>query len=203
MTARLVVLASGSGSNLQAIVDACGSRCPGVPPRLAAEVVGVVCDQPAAFALERAVAAGVPGVCIPRQPGETRAEYDVRLAAGVAGLDPDWVVLAGFMRVLSRVFLDRFPARVVNLHPALPGQLPGVRAIERAYDEWLGGYRTHSGVMVHLVPDEGVDDGPVLAADTVPFHPGDSLHDFAQRMHQAEHRLLVDTLITLTKETAR
>lgn len=197
MSSRLVVLASGSGSNLQAILDACGSH------QLAAQVVGVVSDQPTAFALERAATAGVPAACIPRKTSEVRATYDARLAEQVATFAPDWVVLAGFMRLLTRTFLDRFPSRIVNLHPALPGQLPGVRAIERAYAEWLAGHRTHSGLMVHLVPDEGVDDGPVLATETVPFHPDDTLHDFAQRMHQAEHRLLIDTLITLTKEPAR
>ncbi len=195
--ARLVVLASGSGSNLQAILDACESQ------RLAAEVVGVVSDQPAAFVLERAAAAGVPSACVTRLLGEGRPDYDARLADAVAASAPDWVVLAGFMRLLTAAFLARFPARVLNLHPALPGQLPGTRAIERAYDEWVTGHRTHSGLMVHLVPDEGVDNGPVLATDTVSFHAGDTLHDFAQRLHQAEHRLLVDTLIALTKETAR
>jgi phosphoribosylglycinamide formyltransferase 1 len=197
MTAQLVVLASGSGSNLQAILDA------GASGRLKARVVGLVSDQPSAFALQRAAAAGVPTVALPRLAGEPRPSYDERLASTVAAFDPDWVVLAGFMRLLTHRFLDRFPGRVVNLHPALPGDLPGTHAIERAYDQWLAGTRTHSGLMVHLVPDEGVDNGPVLATEVVPFQPGDTLHDFADRMHAAEHRLLVDTLITLTKETAR
>jgi phosphoribosylglycinamide formyltransferase 1 len=197
MMARLVVLASGAGSNLQAILDACSSG------QLHTAVVGVLSDQPDAFALSRATSAGVPAIALPRQLGEKRADYDARLVEAVAQFEPDWIVLAGFMRLLTRAFLDRFPGRVVNLHPALPGELPGTHAIERAFDEWTAGTRTRSGAMVHLVPDEGVDNGPVLATEVVAFAAGDTLHAFANRMHAVEHRLLVATLITLTKETAR
>jgi phosphoribosylglycinamide formyltransferase 1 len=197
MPARIVVLASGSGTNLQAIIDACSSGS------LAAEVVAVVSDQPEAFALERARTHHITAIHLPRHDGEKRAEYDVRLCAVVSEYAPDWVVLAGFMRLLSAAFLDHFPRRVINLHPALPGDLPGTHAIERAFAQHLIGLRTESGVMVHLVPDEGVDDGPVLATATISFETDDTLETFATRVHAAEHRLLVDTLITLTKETAR
>jgi phosphoribosylglycinamide formyltransferase 1 len=197
MPARIVVLASGSGTNLQAILDACTSGS------LVAQVVAVVSDQPEAFALERARTHHIPAIALPRHDGEKRAEYDVRLRAVVAEYLPDWIVLAGFMRLLSATFLDHFPGKVINLHPALPGDLPGTHAIERAFAQYLIGVRTESGVMVHLVPDEGVDDGPVLAIATIPFETDDTLETFATRVHAAEHRLLVDTLITLTKETAR
>lgn len=197
MPARIVVLASGSGTNLQAIIDACSSGS------LAAEVVAVVSDQPEAFALDRARTHHIAAVGLPRHDGEKRAAYDVRLRAVVAEYLPDWIVLAGFMRLLSTAFLDHFPRQVINLHPALPGDLPGTHAIERAFAQHLIGLRTESGVMVHLVPDEGVDDGPVLATATIRFETDDTLESFASRVHAAEHRLLVDTLITLTKETAR
>jgi len=91
-------------------------------------------------------------------------------------------------------FLGWFPGMVVNLHPALPGELPGLHAIERAHQEAVAGTRTATGVMVHLVPDEGVDEGPVLATATVPILPADTLDDLEQRMHATEHQLLVDTL---------
>jgi phosphoribosylglycinamide formyltransferase 1 len=197
MTARIVVLASGSGTNLQAIIDACSDGS------LAAEVVAVVSDQPEAYALERARTHRIAAVALPRNDDEKRAEYDVRLRATVAEYVPDWIVLAGFMRLLSPTFLDQFAGQVINLHPALPGDLPGAHAIERAFAQHLIGMRTESGVMVHLVPDEGVDNGPVLATATIPFETGDTIDSFAARVHAAEHRLLVDTLITLTKETAR
>jgi folate-dependent phosphoribosylglycinamide formyltransferase PurN len=98
------------------------------------------------------------------------------------------------MRILTMNFLGRFPGRVVNLHPALPGELPGVDAIARAWEEWQRGERTATGVMVHLVPDEGVDDGPVLGTATVPIEPDDTIAVLTERVHRAEHRLLVDVL---------
>jgi phosphoribosylglycinamide formyltransferase-1 len=191
---RLVVLASGNGSNLQAVIDACADG------RLPASVVAVVSDQPDAFALARAAAAGIPAVHVARHPGEPRPDYDARLADVVAGFGPDVIVLAGWMRILTMSFLGWFPDRVVNLHPALPGELPGVRAIERAWQESREAGRTTTGVMVHLVPDEGVDAGPVLGTATVAIHPDDTLESLAARVHRAEHELLVTTLATLCRQ---
>jgi phosphoribosylglycinamide formyltransferase-1 len=195
--ARLVVLASGNGSNLQAILDACRGG------GLRAEVVAVVSDQPGALALDRARQTGVAAHPLPRREGEARQDYDARLAELVDQAAPDWVVLAGWMRILTMAFLGRFPARVVNLHPALPGEHPGVRAIERAYDAWSAGGPARTGAMVHLVPDEGVDDGPVLATAEVPIHAGDTIAELTARVHAAEHQLLVATLRTLTTPTHR
>ena len=190
---RVVVLASGDGSNLQAILDACAAG--NLHGR--ATVVAVVSDRPDAYALRRAADAGVPSVHIGRHDGEARADYDARLADVVAGFDPDLIVLAGWMRILTTSFLGWFPERVVNLHPARPGELPGTYAIERAWHEALAGQRTVTGVMVHLVPDEGVDDGPVLATEDVPILPDDTLELLEARLHDVEHRLLVDTIAHL------
>ena len=192
---RLVVLVSGSGSNLQAIIDACADD------RLPAEVVAVVSNKPDVFALQRADAAGVPAVHVGVHPGEDRGDYDARLADVVAGFDPDLIVLAGWMRILTMSFLGWFPNRVVNLHPALPGELPGTHAIERAWDEALTGERTRTGVMVHLVPDEGVDDGPVLNTATIEIDVDAGFDAFATLVHDTEHRLLVDTLTELCTAT--
>jgi phosphoribosylglycinamide formyltransferase 1 len=189
---RVVVLASGNGSNLQAILDACASG------RFAADVVGVVSNKPDAYALRRATDAEVPAVALVVHKGEARRDYDARLADIVSGLGADWVVLAGWLRILTVPFLGWFPGRVINLHPALPGDLVGMHAIERAYNEGLVGARTSTGVMVHLVPDEGVDNGPVLATEVVQLIAGESLADFETRMHVVEHRLLVDTLAAVT-----
>jgi phosphoribosylglycinamide formyltransferase-1 len=194
---RLVVLASGSGSNLQAVLDACAAGL------LPAQVVAVVSDQSTAFALERAANAGVPSVHVGRHDGEPRNDYDARLADIVAGFAPDVVVLAGWMRILTNDFLGWFPDRVINLHPARPGELPGTQAIERAWQEALSGERTTTGVMVHLVPDEGVDDGPVLATEDVPILPDDTLETLETRIHAVEHRLLVDTIRSFCHDLAR
>ena len=192
---RLVILASGNGSNAQAIIDACAT---GVLP---AEVMAVVSDHGDAKALVRADTAGLPAVHVGRRTGESRADYDARLADIVTGFDPDWVVLAGWMRVLTLNFLGWFPGMVVNLHPALPGELPGLHAIERAHAEAEAGTRTRTGVMVHLVPDEGVDVGPVLATAEVPIYPADTLDELEQRVHAVEHLLLVETLRNLCNST--
>jgi phosphoribosylglycinamide formyltransferase-1 len=101
------------------------------------------------------------------------------------------------MRLLSMSFLGWFPGMVVNLHPALPGEFPGVDAIERAWHEAQSGNRDRTGVMVHLVPNEGVDNGPVLATATVSIHPSDTLESLTNRVHDMEHRVLVETLATL------
>jgi len=188
---RLVVLASGSGTNQQAILDASADG------RLDATVVHVVADRADAYALERASTAGVAVTHLPRRDGEARAEYDARLADFVGERRPNLVVLAGWMRLLTMKFLGRFPNQVVNLHPARPGELPGTDAVGRAFAEFQRGERTTTGVMVHLVPDEGVDDGPVLATADVPITVGDTLDTLTARVHHTEHRLLVDTLVTL------
>jgi formyltetrahydrofolate-dependent phosphoribosylglycinamide formyltransferase len=186
--ANLVVLISGSGTNLQAILDACAAG------QLPAQVVAVIANKASAFGLERARRAGIPAVVKSKPTSQDRRQYDSELADLVASYQPDWVILAGWMRLLSSNFLNRFPNRVVNLHPALPGTFPGTHAIERAYQAWQQGQITHTGVMVHLVPDEGVDDGPLLGQAIVPIEAGDTLESLEARVHATEHRLLVDTI---------
>jgi formyltetrahydrofolate-dependent phosphoribosylglycinamide formyltransferase len=186
--AKLVVLISGSGSNLQAIIDAIEAGT------LPAEIVCVVSNRGDAFGLQRAERHGIPTAIFRRERGINRREYDEDLGRFVAALEPDWVILAGWMHLLSLNFLRFFPSRVVNLHPALPGQFPGTHAIERALAAFQRGEIPHTGIMVHLVPDEGVDDGPLLAREVVPILADDSLAALATRIHAAEHRLLVETV---------
>lgn len=187
MTMRLVVLVSGGGTNLQAVMDACAS---GV---LDAEVVGVVSNKPNAYGLVRAKQAGIPTVPFDRddvEGGSDRATYDAALAQVVSFFEPDLVVMAGWMRIITMAFLGQF--RVLNLHPALPGKFPGIRAIERAFQAWESQEVTESGVMVHWVPDEGVDNGPVIVERSVEFEVGDSQDSFETRLHAIEHELLVE-----------
>jgi formyltetrahydrofolate-dependent phosphoribosylglycinamide formyltransferase len=190
--ARLVVLASGNGSNLQAILDACASG------RLRAQVVAVVSNKPSAYALRRGAEAGARAEVVAwgerKAQGWSRARYDEELARVVASHRPDWVVLAGWMLVLGEGFLGRFgPGRVINLHPALPGQLPGTDAIRRAWEAGRVGAMTHTGVMVHEVVAE-VDAGPVLAQETITLDPSETLEALEARVHAVEHRLLVEVL---------
>jgi phosphoribosylglycinamide formyltransferase-1 len=188
LPSQLVVLISGHGSNLQAVLDACASG------ELNACVAAVISNQADAFGLERARRARVPVAHCPKQPAQARREYDAKLANVVAAFEPDWIVLAGWMRLLTNAFLDRFPNQVVNLHPALPGAFPGTHAIERALEAFRRGDIGHTGVMIHLVPDEGVDSGPVLAQAVVEIHPDDDLAALEARVHDVEHELLIATL---------
>ena len=191
MSPRLAVLVSGNGSNLQALIDAAAAGS------LDTEIVGVVSNRASAFGLQRAAEANIANAVVTLQ-GDDRPAYDRRLAQAVEVFEPDLVVLAGFMRILSSEFLDRF--RVLNLHPALPGTFPGTHAIERAFAAWQAGQIDRSGVMVHWVPDEGVDVGPEILSTEVRFLAGDTLETFEARMHEVEHRLLVEAVGQVSKD---
>lgn len=188
VTPSLAVLISGSGSNLQALIDAIASGA------LTARIGLVVSNRKHAFGLNRAEAAGVPALHFPLkaylEDGRGRETYDLDLAARVADARPDLVVLAGWMHVFTPAFLEAFPSRVINLHPALPGAFPGTRAIERAFEAFQRGEIAGSGCMVHYVVPE-VDAGPAIATAEVPMRAGESLEGFASRMHTAEHDLIV------------
>jgi phosphoribosylglycinamide formyltransferase 1 len=188
MTARLVVLISGNGSNLQAILDACTAS------ELDAEVISVISNKADAYGLTRARNAGIETIYFAKLENESRRDYDSRLADYVTGKLPDYIVLAGWMRILTPAFLSNFPNHVVNLHPALPDTFPGTHAIERAFEAYQRGEIKHTGIMVHLVPDEGVDNGPVLATEIVPINKDDTLVTLETRVHETEHELLVKTL---------
>lgn len=172
--ARFAVLASGSGSNLQALLDA-------YPENVA--VVGG--DNKDAFAFERARKAGIPVVHL--DPGDFggRGDFDRELARRIAAHDVSLVVGAGYMRILSAVFLERFPA-ALNVHPSL---LPAFRGLD-APGQALGAGVSETGVSVHFMVEE-VDAGPVVAREAVPVLPGDTRQSLLERMHPVEHRLLV------------
>ena len=197
MTAQLVILISGNGSNLQAILDA------GSLGELDAKVVSVISNKADAYGLVRAKNAGVESIYFPKQENESRREYDERLAIEVKSKQATYIILAGWMRILTSAFLDHFPNRVINLHPALPNAFPGTHAIERAFEAYQRGEIKHTGVMVHLVPDEGVDNGPVLGQQVIYFQPDESLQQFEVRVHEVEHKLLVSTLKNVLEEIER
>jgi phosphoribosylglycinamide formyltransferase 1 len=191
--AGLVVLISGNGSNLQAIINACNTGT------LPAEVRAVISSKKDAYGLERARLAGIPALAKPKRKDQDRAAYDAELAELVSTYQPDLVVLAGWMRILTVPFISHFPHRIINLHPALPGTFAGVNAIERAYQAFHQGEIKHTGVMVHYVTDESVDMGPVLNQRIVAIKPEDTLEDLEARIHACEHTLLVETLQQLIK----
>ena len=191
----MVVLVSGSGTNLQAIIDAIQEGI------LDARIAAVISNQSSAFGLQRAEKAGIETKVLTKKTDQTRRFYDSELAEIVKSYQPDLIILAGWMRLLSANFLDQFPEKVINLHPALPGMFPGIHAIERAFEAYQRKEIGYTGVMVHLVPDEGVDSGPVLNKEIVPIYPSDSLESLEERIHQCEHKLLVETVRQQVEKT--
>jgi formyltetrahydrofolate-dependent phosphoribosylglycinamide formyltransferase len=157
----------------------------------------VVSNRKQAFGLTRAERAGIPTLYFPLKPyreaGKSREIYDADLAARVSPYRPDLIVLAGWMLVLSSAFLDRFPNRVINLHPALPGAFPGVDGIRRSYEAYQRGEIPHGGCMMHYVVPE-IDAGPVIVQAIVPVLPDDTLETYEARMHDTEHKIIVEAV---------
>lgn len=176
---NVVVLVSGRGSNLKAICDAIDAG------ECQADIVGVVSDRKRALALELAADRGIATRIVPLRKGDDRAAWNESLAEEVASLKPDLVVLAGFMRVLGPPLLERFPGRIINVHPALLPAFPGHDGPQDALD---GGVRI-SGCTVHVV-DAGVDTGPIIAQAAVPVLPEDTAETLHARIQVQEHRLL-------------
>nr|WP_277925461.1 phosphoribosylglycinamide formyltransferase [Sediminivirga luteola] len=185
---RCVILASGSGTLTQAVLDAfpVGRSAAGV------DVVAVGSDQPGAGALERAERAGLPTFCEPLPRGATaaeRASWNERLARSTAAHRPDWVVSAGFMRILGPAFLEAFPDRIINTHPALLPSFPGAHAVR---DALAHGVKV-TGSTIHLL-DGGVDTGPIIAQVPVPVLPGDDEASLHERIREVERAELVEVL---------
>lgn len=187
--ARLVVLISGTGSNLQALIDATGADYP-------AQVVAVGADRAGIAGLDRATAAGIPTFVV--NPGEysDRDAWDQALALEIQGYEPDWVVSAGFMRILREHVLRAFPDRIVNTHPALLPAFPGAHAVR---DAIAYGVKV-TGCTVHLV-DAGVDTGPVLAQASVELLRDDDEESLHERIKVLERELLVDTIGQLCRQS--
>ena len=176
MTLRLGVLASGSGSNLQSILDACGEK------RIPAEVAVVVCNVPGARALERAERAGVPAMLLPHQ-GVSRDAYDERVVQTLQGHGVQLVCLAGFMRIVGPALLRSFENRILNIHPSLLPAFPGLHAVRQTLE---AGVRI-AGCTVHVV-DAGTDTGPIVIQAAVPVVDGDTEETLAARILAQEHR---------------
>lgn len=183
MTLRLGVLVSGSGTNLQALLDATAQG------RLDAEVRLVVSNRPDVFALERAARAGVPSLVLNHREFGSREEFDGALVAALREAGVEWVALAGFMRVLTPVFLEAFAGRMVNIHPSLLPAFPGVDAQRQAFDYGV----KVAGCTVHFV-DGGVDTGPIIAQRAVPVLEEDDAASLRARILEQEHTLFVEAL---------
>ena len=173
---NIVVLISGKGSNLQALIDqsdACGYR-----------VAGVVCNNPAAYGLQRAANAGIPAVVVEHRRFPNRAAFDDALFEAISGFTPDLVVLAGFMRILGAAFVQRQAGRILNIHPSLLPKYTGMHTHRRVLE---AGDSEH-GVSVHFV-NENLDGGPIIARSRIAVRDDDGEQSLAERVHQLEHDL--------------
>ena len=186
---RLVVLVSGSGTLLQALLDA------GEDPGFGARVVGVGSDRDGITGLKRAEQAGVATFVHPLPPGTDRAEWDRQLTRLVAGFEPGLVVLAGFMKLVGPEFLGRFAGRVVNTHPALCPSFPGTTG---PADALAYGVKVTGATL--FVVDEGVDTGPIIAQTVVPVEDEDDVEALHERIKVAEREMLVDTVGRIARE---
>ena len=180
---RVAVLASGRGSNLEAILEA--TATPGFP----AEVVVVVSDRERAPALDRARQRGVPAIVVDPKASEDRTAYDAELEQRLSRHGVELVCLAGFMRILGPAFVRAFPGRILNIHPSLLPAFPGLHAQRQALEY---GARI-TGATVHFV-DEGVDTGPIVLQASVPILPADSEASLSDRILAEEHRLYPEAI---------
>lgn len=188
---RVAVLASGNGSNLQALLDV-------VHGKHGIEVVVVISDKPDAFALERAAAADVPTAVFPIGDYADRAARDEAMVSRLKEAEVDLVVLAGYMALLTPEFTGAYFGRIINVHPSLLPKYPGLRAIEQALE--AGDDQT--GVTVHYV-DEGVDTGAVIAQEMLGIAPGESVEALTERIHELEHRLLPEVVAQIAASWRR
>lgn len=171
------MLASGSGSNLQALIDHLGAASP-------ARIRLVLTDRPGVRALDRARTAGIPTAVVPWADHPDRHAFTAAVCDAVEGSGAEAMVLAGFMRILAPEAIRRFPDRIVNIHPALLPSFPGAHAVEMALEHGV----KVTGVTVHFV-DEKVDHGPIIAQETVPVLDGDTPEALHARIQEVEHRL--------------
>jgi phosphoribosylglycinamide formyltransferase 1 len=188
---KVAVLASGEGTNLQALLDR-------VHGRNGVELVAVASDKPGARALERARAAGVDGASFPVAEHAGREQRDAAMADWLSSRGVELVVLAGYMQLLSPEFLARFPSRVINVHPALLPAFPGLGAVEQALAHGVKVF----GVTVHFV-DEGVDTGPVILQRAVELPDAREPADVLEHLHALEHELLPEAVRLIAQDAIR
>ncbi len=188
---RIVVLASGNGTNLQALIDS-------VHGREGIELVGVGSDKPGARALERAASAGIGTAVFPSTAYENRIGRDAAMADWIEARQPDLVVLAGYMQLLSRGFIERFRQRVINVHPSLLPAFPGLDAIGQALSAGV----SITGVSVHFV-DEGLDTGPLIVQREVAVPPGRERAELERAIHALEHELYPEAIRMIARGLVR
>ena len=175
---KIIVLISGNGSNLQAIIDACKSGM------IDGNVVGVISNKANVFGLERAKKNNIPSEVINHNNFGTREDFDQELVTSIKSYQPDLIVLAGFMRILSPIMTSAFKNKMINIHPSLLPKYPGLKTHEQV----IANNDAEHGVTIHSVSEE-LDGGPIIAQSRIVVHKNQQLEDLIERIHKIEHKI--------------
>ncbi len=186
---KLAIFASGTGSNFEALYQASSAD------ELSAPIELLVCDRPGARVVEKAEKAGVQTLVLNPKSFSSKADYEKAILQVLLEKEIEFIVLAGYMRLIGPTLLEHFPKRMINIHPSLLPAFPGLHAIEKAYEAGI----EETGVTIHFV-DEGMDTGPVLAQESVAIREGETLESLEARIHAVEHHLYPKTIEKVIKE---
>ncbi len=192
MSLQLAVFASGNGSNFQALIDAIEAG------KLSAQILKLISDKAQSFALKRAQKHHIPHACFERKNFPTQESYEEAILKDLQKTGVEWIALAGYMKIVSSTLLQAFPNRILNIHPSLLPDFPGLNAIEQA---WNAGARK-MGCTLHFV-DEGCDTGPIIAQSSFDVNSQDTLESVTHRMHEHEHRLYVQVLNWISEDKVK
>ncbi|MGD6777655.1 phosphoribosylglycinamide formyltransferase [Sutcliffiella horikoshii] len=183
MTTRIAIFASGSGSNFQAITDACRNGLLDATPAL------LVCDKPGAYVVERATAADIPYFAFAPKSYQTKEEFEGHILRELARYEVDFIVLAGYMRLIGPTLLNAYKGRIVNIHPSILPAFPGLDAVGQALEYGV----KLTGVTIHFV-DEGMDTGPIIAQQAIEIGIDDTRESLEKKIHEVEHSFYPKTL---------
>lgn len=192
MTTRIAIFASGSGSNFQAITDACRKGLLDATPAL------LVCDRPGAYVVERATEADIPYFAFAPKSYQNKEEFEGHILRELARYEVDFIVLAGYMRLVGPTLLNAFKGRIVNIHPSLLPAFPGLDAVGQALDYGV----KLTGVTIHFV-DEGMDTGPIIAQQAIEIGPEATREILETKIHEVEHSFYPQTLQQLFQSKER
>lgn len=186
---KIIVLISGNGSNLQAIIDACKSGM------IDGNVVGVISNKANVFGLERAKKNNIPSEVINHNNFGTREDFDQELVTSIKSYQPDLIVLAGFMRILSPIMTSAFKNKMINIHPSLLPKYPGLKTHEQV----IANNDAEHGVTIHSVSEE-LDGGPIIAQSKIVVHKNQQLEDLIERIHKIEHKIFPKVISMIASE---